>query len=428
MLDRTIAPKIIDPIDFNYELPMCNSTELDNGIPMYWYQGGSQDVIQIEWVLAAGLWHESKTGIAQTVAALLKNGTSDKNAYEINEAIESCGATLRVIANNDYVTITLQSITKHIPKLLPIVLSILTDAQFPLEELQVFQQNAIQRLKMNLKRSDFVANRTIDAMLYGKAHPYGKYTEAHDIQNITVADLQTFYKTFYQPNNCKIFIAGKFDAIILDTIIDTFSNNNWKSNLQKKIDSSYTTITAEEKKLFIENDPNSVQGAIRMAKLFPQRHHPDYAALIILNTVFGGYFGSRLMSNIREEKGYTYGIYAQLYSFQNAGALMIASDVGREVASATIEEVKKELNLLQDKIIETEELALVKNYILGNLLGDLDGPFSIMLRWKTLILNNLDSNHFYRNIDIYKSVNTTTLQELAQKYYQPESFLELIVV
>src|SRR5690606_24264436 len=123
----------------------------------------------------------------------------------------------------------------------------------------------------------------------------------------------TFYKTFYQPNNCKIFIAGKFDAIILDTIIDTFSNNNWKSNLQKKIDPSYTTITADEKKLFIENDPNSVQGAIRMAKLFPQRHHPDYAALIILNTVFGGYFGSRLMSNIREEKGYTYGIYAQLY-------------------------------------------------------------------------------------------------------------------
>lgn len=428
MLDRTIAPKIIDPIDFTYTLPPYQFTKLDNEIPMYWLQGGSQEVIQIEWVLTAGLWHEERTGIAQTVAALLKNGTSDKSAFQINEAIESYGATLRVIANNDFVTISLQTLTKHLAQVLPIVLAILTDAQFPQMELDVFKQNAIQRLKLNLKRSDFVANRTIDALLFGSTHPYGKYTEEADIKAVTVQDLKIFYQTYYQPEHCKIFVAGNFDDDTLQLIQSTFGKQHWPQKGSFSPIKSHSLLPSADKVLHIENDPKGVQGAIRLAKLFPQRNDPDYPALMILNTLFGGYFGSRLMSNIREEKGYTYGIYAQLFSFQHAGALLIASDVNKDVANATIEEVKKELQLIQNEIIDEEELLLVKNYILGNLLGDLDGPFSIMLRWKTLILNNLDIHHFNNNIAVYKSVNSSKLQALARQYYDPASFYELIVI
>ncbi|MEO6833695.1 MAG: insulinase family protein, partial [Chitinophagaceae bacterium] len=157
-------------------------------------------------------------------------------------------------------------------------------------------------------------------------------------------------------------------------------------------------------------------------------HHPDFPKMVILNTLFGGYFGSRLMSNIREEKGYTYGIHSTLQPRLHAGALTIQTEVGRDVMEPAIMEIYKEMALLCDQPAEAEELLLVKNYLLGGLLGDLDGPFQILQRWRSLILNNLDDAHFYTNVAIYKSITPEELQTLAQQYFQAKDFVEIAVV
>lgn len=190
----------------------------------------------------------------------------------------------------------------------------------------------------------------------------------------------------------------------------------------------FSTPAPSDKKHNVLNDPNGVQGAIRIGRLFPNRHHPDFAPMVVLNTMFGGYFGSRLMSNIREEKGYTYGIYSSVSPYLNGGSLTIHTEVGRDVIEAAVKEIYHEMQVLCNMPAEDEELLLVKNYLLGNLLGDLDGPFSILQRWRTLILNGLSLEHFNRNINIYKNITAKELQTLAQRYYNLDDFYEVVVV
>jgi predicted Zn-dependent peptidase len=147
-----------------------------------------------------------------------------------------------------------------------------------------------------------------------------------------------------------------------------------------------------------------------------------------LNALFGGFFGSRLMENIREDKGYTYGIHSYLQNHISQSAWMVSTEAGREVSEATIEEVYKEMKILREEPVDDEELLLVRNYMMGSILGDLDGPFQIMARWKNIILNNLDEKYFYDSINAIKSVTSEELQALAQKYLKPEEFYELVVV
>ena len=171
-----------------------------------------------------------------------------------------------------------------------------------------------------------------------------------------------------------------------------------------------------------------MQGSIRIARPFPNRHHPDFMKVMVLNTLFGGFFGSRLMSNIREEKGYTYGIHSYVQNHIHESAWLISTEAGKDVCEATIEEVYKEMKELRENLVDAEELLLVRNYLIGNILGDLDGPFHIMGRWKNLILNNLTDDYFHRSIETIKTISTDELQALSKKYLNPEQFYELVVI
>jgi predicted Zn-dependent peptidase len=178
----------------------------------------------------------------------------------------------------------------------------------------------------------------------------------------------------------------------------------------------------------VTNDPNGVQGSVRLAAHFPNRHHPDFQKVQVLNNLFGGFFGSRLMSNIREEKGYTYGIYSYLQNHIQQSAWVVSTEAGRDVCEATVAEVYKEMEELRNEAVDNEELQLVRNYMMGSILGDLDGPFQILNRWKNIILNDLDESYFYNQIETIRTVSADELQSLANKYLRPENFYELVVV
>ena len=149
---------------------------------------------------------------------------------------------------------------------------------------------------------------------------------------------------------------------------------------------------------------------------------------MMLNNVFGGFFGSRLMNNIREDKGYTYGIHSYIQNRIQQTAWLICTDAGKDVCEATIEEVYKEMLLLQNELIPKDELQTARNYMMGAILGDLDGPFQIINRWKNIITNNLDEQFFYKSIQTIKNISAEELRELAKKYLNPEDFYELVVI
>lgn len=425
-LDRTKAPAIHDAIEFEYNLPPINTVKLDNGLPLYWLSAGVQDVAEIDFVFKAGLWYEQAPSVAQATAGLLKNGTSKYTSGQIHEALEFYGAQLKVSAGNDYSIVTLYTLTRHLPSLLPMVYEILTDAVFPEHEVEIHKRNAIQRLLVNLRQCEFVANQKIDAILFGEEHPYGRFSRKEKIENLQREDLVTFYKNNYRLADVKIFMGGKVGDKEVKCINDVFG----KVTLDKKATKEPEFIIPEVvmQATQIMNDPNGVQGAIRIGRHFHNRNHPDYAPMVVLNTLFGGYFGSRLMSNIREDKGYTYGIYSSLTPDVHGCSLIIHTETGRDVIEKAVKEVYKELELLQKELATEEELLLVKNYLLGGLLGDLDGPFHILHRWRTLILNGFTTEYFNNNIRVYKTVTAKELQRLANLYFNPKDFCEVVVI
>lgn len=426
MLNRTKAPKIHDAIDFNYVLPPIHESSLQNGLPLYWLNAGVQDVIEIDWVFPAGIWFEQKPGVAQCTAALLKSGTTTRTAHEINEAFEYYGANLNVSCGNDFAILSLYTLTKHLDKLLPIVEDILMNAVFPEEELALYKKNAVQKLMVSLRQCEFVANQKIDAAIFGEEHPYGRYSKKENIEALTKEDLQHFFKSHYALANMHLFMSGNVGSKELASMDAVFGKAIITH--QPLIQKTVTAHPSSEKKQFILNDENGVQGAIRIGRSFINRHHEDFAPMVVLNTLFGGYFGSRLMSNIREDKGYTYGIYSAQSPFLNGGIFSIHTEVGRDVIENAVNEIYFEMDRLCREAVPEEELLLVKNYLLGNLLGDLDGPFHIIQRWRTLILNGFTVEHFNRNISIYKSIEAKDVQTLAQKYFVREDFHEIVVI
>lgn len=424
MTERTQSPQIQDAVNFKVVLPPCRNILLDNGVPVYYLNDGAEDVTRIEWIFKAGNSFETKKAVAESANYLLKNGTSGKSAFEITQHFEFYGAHLSSSCHHEYASLTLNCLSKHVHELLPLVREMITDAIYPEKEIDIYKRNGIQRLEVNLKKCEFVAHREIDACLYGYDHPYGRFPNKEDILSLTRQELQEFFRKYYQQTDCTIFAAGKLPKDFEQQMNNQFGD----LKLHEGREITYFDRTAAQQRIYrIHNEPNAVQGAIRMARVFPGRLHPDFKKVSVLNTIFGGYFGSRLMANIREEKGYTYGIYSYLHNHTDISALIISTEAGKNVSEQTIAEVYHEMEILRKELVGQQELSLVKNYIMGHQLAYLDGPFQIINRWKGLILNDLEEDYFYDTLQVIRNVTPLELQEMANKYFQKEDFYELVV-
>lgn len=424
MPDRSIAPIIVDAVDFHPKLQPCEKWTLKNGIEVYSIHAGAEDLMSLELVFYSGNWFEQKNLVAATTNFLLKNGTRQRNAFQINEHFDYYGAHLNRACYNETATLSLHTLTKHLRELLPVVRELITDSQMPEEELSIYQQNMKQRLKVNLRKADFVAGRLIDVYLFGEEHPYGRYTKEEDFSALNRDELLQFYRQYYQQGRFIVFASGKLPSDLESLLNEYFGD----LPTQPVTLPAHALQPAADRKYRISNDPDGVQGSIRIARPFPNRHHPDFIRVQTLNSLFGGFFGSRLMSNIREDKGYTYGIHSYLLNHIHESAWMISTEAGKEVCEAAVAEVYKEMKTLREEPVDEDELLLVKNYMIGSILGDLDGPFQIMARWKNLILNGLDDQYFYKSIETIKNITPAELQELANRYLVEKDFYELVVV
>lgn len=425
MPDRQFAPVITQALEFDIKLTPYNQFILPNRIPVYYLHGGPEEVVSIELVFKAGSVFEDHPLVADATGKLLKNGTDSKTALQVNEYFEYYGAYIQQRIGSKTATIQLYCLNKYLPELLPLVREIITRANFPQRELEIYKNKSRQRLKVNLEKCDFVANRYIGNYLYGMEHPYGKNYHAGDIDSLQSTQLQAFFDRYYVNGSCSVFAAGKLPAHFEKLMHDHFGDLSAGSAITMQ---QVSLEPASEKQYRITNDPNGVQGAIRIARLMPSSIHPDFKKLQILNTLFGGYFGSRLMANIREEKGYTYGVYSYFESRTDVSAQIISTEAGKGVCEAAVQEIYLEMNKLREQIPPTEELELVKNYMLGQYLSYTDGPFQTMSRWRNLITQGLDGDYFDAVIDTIRSVTPQEIHEIADKYFSPDAYFELIVV
>lgn len=421
-LDRKKAPefKQVDNIHFLDTV----KTELDNGIEFNYINGGSQDIIKIDFIFNAGNLYQNKALVASSTNQLIKEGTQNYSAYEISEGIDKYGAFFEVENAYDTATLTLYTLTKHLSNVIPFVREVILFPAFSEKEFNIYKSNAIERYKINLEKVSFVARKTFMPAIFGETHPYGYSVKISDYDNLTINDIKDFYTENYNLENCRILASGKVSEASINILNYAFGKEKISSNPSKEI--KFPSSLKNNSSIYIEKE-NALQSAIRIGSVFPNKLHKDYYGLQILNTVLGGYFGSRLMNNIREDKGYTYGIGSGILSLKDAGYFFISTEVGSDVTNKALKEIYKEIELVRTEEIPLEELDLVKNYLLGQLLKSCDGPFNMGSMFENVHEYGLDYSFYNNYIHTIKTITPRTLLELGAKYFNKTDLIEIVV-
>lgn len=421
MLNRTIAPEFVQVNEINFLSPKAQ--QLANGIKVFTVNAGQQELVRIEFIFRNVNYDQAKPLQAVTVNSLINNGTKTLSAKEIAEKVDYYGAFLQTEYGADHITITLHSLNKHLVSVFPIVWSIFNESVFPQQELDIFIQNQKQKLQVNLQKNDFLARKTFANTIFGNT-AYGSDIANEDYDNLKRDDLLAYFKAAFKPENCTIIAAGKFEDKEFD-LLNQFFGKSWENNeTSSENHFSFSPVIGSE--IYIEK-ADAVQSAIRMGNLTINRKHDDFAKLQILNTLLGGYFGSRLMANIREDKGYTYGIGSGIASLKDAGYFFIATEVGTAVCASALNEIEKEINILKSDLVEEQELDLVRNYMLGSLLGSLENAFSHADKFKNLYFSDLDYSYYTNYIQIVKTISPEEIKLIANTYLDWDALTKVVV-
>lgn len=404
-------------------LPNVEIRELHNNIKLHILDGGSQDIVKIDLLIKAGTIYADKKIIAPLTSLMLSEGTKTKNAQQIAENFDFYGAFFQAVASKDNAYAGLLTLSKYLPKTLPSFIEILTESTFPENEMTIQTNRMLNSFLIQSEKTSFLARQEFLEQLFGKNHPYGAKSKAENYKNITSKELLDFYKKHYHSANFELIVSGKIDASLLKTIDENFG----KLPIGK-VQTEYNPLEEEEKekKLIVIEKPEAVQSSVYMGIKTINKTHPDYLSLSILITILGGYFGSRLMKNIREEKGYTYGIYSTLNSFLQSSYLSIVADVKKEYAQQTIDEIEKEIRKLQTEFISQTELELVRNYLMGEMLQALDGPMLLSEAYKSILPFGLNLDFYKQMAKKIQTISTQELLALANKYLKIEEMTKVI--
>ncbi|QQR97215.1 MAG: insulinase family protein [Sphingobacteriales bacterium] len=412
----------IQKIDF--KLP--EKITLKNNIPVFIFLDDKQNILKLDIVFNAGRWVENKQLTADAVAALCKSSTSNLSAYQLNEKIDFYGATIKASTGYNTFTVSLACLSQFLIPCLDLIMTCLNDIQFPEHELSLFQKNAKAKLAVNLEKSDFLADTLFKESVFGKQHPYGYTANNESIEAINQSGIIQYYNNFVVPNNCSVFIAGDVQTEALQYIEENLGN--WVKNSALKITiNSHIPIVENPPKNIRINKENSTQASIILGKRMFNKHNEDYGAFMLLNTIFGGYFGSRLMNNIREDKGLTYGIYSALQPLKFDGFWAIYTDTNLEKLDICMQEIKSEINIILENLIDDDEIKLARNYLLGRFLKRTDGAFNLLETYKSYYIEEVGIEHFGTFIETIRQADAKNLQEIAQKYLTLDTMHQIIV-
>ncbi|HEY1038858.1 MAG TPA: insulinase family protein, partial [Bacteroidia bacterium] len=342
MLNRIEAPAFntIDKI----EIIQANKQVLNNGIEVYSVDAGSQELTRIEFIFKAGMYHQPSPLIASSANNLAETGTKTYTADQLSDSIDFFGSFFEYGVGQDFASFTLYSLNKHLEATLIYVEDIIKNPTFPKEEFDIFIANKKQKHLVNSEKVSVLSRRKFNELLFGEKHPYGVEVKTENFDTASLKDVINFYAQHYHYKNCTIVTSGKLPANLMEVLNKHFGQSNWGSGnaVQEKI---IQVAGAQELKHFVQKD-DAIQSAIRIGRTLFNKTHEDYFAFQVLNTILGGYFGSRLMANIREDKGYTYGIGSGLASLVHGGYFFISTEVGSDVTNDALKETYKEIRLL----------------------------------------------------------------------------------
>ncbi len=397
---------------------------LDNGMEAFLIRAGEEPVTRLDVVIKAGTAYQQKKLVAGTVGKMIREGTKHFDSNTIAEILDSRGAFMDMSVSKDSAVLTLYALNKYLSDLIPLVADMLANAKFIDDELNIHISRERQDFLVNSEKVRYKAMLEFNRMVFGEDSAYGQILEIDDFDRITRNDLLNFYKNRYVADNAYLILSGKVDDSVLG-LVNKYLGNGWSQTVTPHEKIKYNG-TIPDKSRYIKKE-GSMQSAIRVGRPIIGKTHPDYNRFVLLNTILGGYFGSRLMSNLREDKGYTYGVSSFMANYIHGSFFSVSTEVNARFTRDALDQIHHEMSLLRTRKVGDEELQLVKNYIYGTFLRNFDGPFALSERFRSAKDFNLDFK-FYRNS--LKEILATTsddLLETAEKYFDPGQMINLVV-
>lgn len=415
-MNRSIPPTIKEIT--KVELPFPELITFRNGIPVYLTPAFDLPVLKLEIVFFAGRPWEKKKLASKITGKTIKEGVASKTSKEISAWFDFYGASINTQANLDYITISLYCLTRYFYQVLPLLEEIIKAPLFPEIEIETYIKNSIKKLQIDLTKPEVIAYRTITENMFGSNHPYGYNSTEELYKLINRNDIIEHYKFNYNPSRCHIFLSGGYNDTTLKELECAFGNWELKDLIKPSFAEAEECIPS---KIDLKLD-NIVQSAVRIGRKLFTRNHPDYADMFILNTLLGGFFGSRLNMNIRESKGYTYNISSSLDTFTFDGCLIISSEMSSKHKNKAIKLIFNEFHMLQHEPVDEPELIQLKRYLMGSLIMAIDGPFNANGIIKTLIADGVPLSTWDKVVERIQNITSKDILHIAQKYLHKEDF------
>lgn len=422
-LNRQIPPELKVPERIRFEFPKVQ--HLSNGIPVYVVEAGVQEVFRLELVYHAGRKADSRFLLGNLVPPLLKEGTKSFDGASLAKAFDKYGLNVKAKASPDIASIAVHGLTRNMPQALPLLSDMVRNPAFPKKEVANFLNQREQKMKQRLEQNSYVAGLKLLNNLFGEKHPLGFAYEPEAFRTVKISDLQDFHKKYYHAGNCTIFLSGRPSSEAVKMLEDHFGQQVYPGK-EAPGDKIWSAVSSEDRKIHIER-PDKVQAAISIGMRSIAREHPDFPEWSMVNMTLGGFFGSRLMKNIREEKGYTYGIYSSLGAYKSGSYFSIECECDKTYREDVIKEIYHEINRLKTELVSEEELNIIRNYWLGKLLSQVDGPFNRANMLKGLVINGLNENYLNRVLDTVSHIGPERIREIARKYLDTDSMHEVVV-
>lgn len=419
MVNRAQAPQIVIPSDISVKTEVMRQTP--EGVKIYSLDFSEYDVVRVSFVFNAGVKYQSAPFSASTVAGMLSEGCDGYTSQEIADFLDFYGIYFDQSVDRDYAIITICSLERFFDKSLEILSKLIASPTFPSEELDIYKNKRKQSIAMQRAKMDYVAREHFVKALYGENHHYGISYNENMYDNLTVSDLKQFYEKFYTRGNLFVVTSGKV----------TEENFGKLATMIDSLPEGVAVVLPESEivqtKRMVLPWKEAKQSAIRIGRMLFPRTHPDFVKVQVLSTVLGGYFGSRLISNLREDKGYTYGIFSGVVNLEESGYLAITTEVERSVTSQAMREIFIEIAKLRSELVPEEELSMVRNVMIGEIIRILDGPFGIADITIENILSGRGNEYLHSQIRQIREVTSEDLLETAKKYMLEDDFVTVIV-
>ncbi|MBC6491373.1 M16 family metallopeptidase [Flavihumibacter stibioxidans] len=412
-----------------FKLPAYQKFVLKNGLTVYLMEQHEVPMISVSAIVPAGaIYDGGKAGLASFTANALKHGTKSYSKQQLDEELDFLGATVNAYATKEYAGLSASFAAKDQAKLLGIVYELLTAPRFDTAEFAKEKRRALLRLEQSKESPRSVIGAKFDQFLYGK-HVYGNIISGTpaSVSALGVADLRDFFRQNYIPNGSAIAITGDFKSSEMKTLVSKLFAD-WKKGSRAGADLSAQPIekpTGNRVLLINKNDAKETTfyiGAPGVA-----RNNPDYVAIEVINTLFGGRFTSMLNDELRVNTGLTYGAGSNFSSLKKGGSFTISTFTATETTEAAIDKALEVLQRLHQQGVDEQSLASAKNYVKGQFppryetSGQLAGLLTQMYWYG---FNESYINNFQSTVD---GLSVARAKEIIATYF-PKDKLQLVMV